>query len=496
VAEVSAQSAPLAPAIAFYQAETYDDFGADPTAEPPVPAGLAPYGLAIADVVSPFPPYLPDGLPDVAVACAGTVGQGWPCDDNYACYGRVVIFVNTGDWAADGQSNGLEHFANIDFPVWSPEAPQHSQRPPFDLRWADMDRDPPQYDLDLVVTTGRNEALDVLPASAVWIIRNNCNSEQSGRFELLFDERTAWQYPMDYEGSHQPQLDVEELTGDTYADVAVGGVAAPGHPLAGETATHVYENIGGLQLYEDETTWALGTSMTSFGSAVVARRTREDPSVPPTVPPNQMRYLGGADIYMSVFPTGDGADALFYLHPTLPPPPEECPVPLHFDMHRRNDAVWRGYGLALQEFRPCELALVSTYHNGLEAWARVAYLDGNGDPVLTSVADYELVYLQNPPVNAWGVASGRFDTTDKLWDFVVAYGSGGPTNHGGIAVFRNDPLNPGQFYLARYFDTNPGGGFPTGATFVAVADMDLDGRDDVVVSNTDVNNIAVLINSN
>jgi hypothetical protein len=42
----------------------------------------------------------------------------------------------------------------------------------------------------------------------------------------------------------------------------------------------------------------------------------------------------------------------------------------------------------------------------------------------------------------------------------------------------------------------PGGGFPTGATFVAVADMDLDGRDDVVVSNTAVNNIAVLINSN
>jgi hypothetical protein len=353
-----------------------------------------------------------------------------------------------------------------------------------------MDRDPPQYDLDLVVTTGRSEALDVLPASAVWVIRDNCTIEQSGRFELLFDERTAWQYPMDFEGSHFPGLDVDELTGDTYPDVAVAGVAGPTHPRAGKTATHVYENIGGLQLYVDETTWVLGTTSmsTTFGSAVVARRTRQDPSVPPTLPPNQTRFLGGADVYMSLFPDGSLEPGLV-LHPTM-----GCPDP-DFDV-KDYDVFRQGYGLALQEFRPCELALVSTSYDSTPVVARVVYLDTNGDPVLTSVADYELVYLQNPPVNAWGVASGRFDTTDKLWDFVVAYGSGGPTNHGGIAVFRNDPLNPGQFYLARYFDTNPGGGFPTGATFVAVADMDLDGRDDVVVSNTDVNNIAVLINSN
>ncbi len=275
--EVSAQGfAPQPPAIAFYAAETYDDFGAIP---PNVPDGHSPYGLAIADVVGPGPDHLPDGLPDVAVACAGTDGQPWPCDGNYDCNGRVVIFMNTGDWAADGQSNGLEHFANVDFPVWSPEISNHAARPPYDLRWADMDRDPARYDLDLVVTTSRNESLDDTASAAVWVIRNGCGGEQGALFELLFDERANWYYPMDFDGSLFPGLAVEELTGDTYLDVVVGG---DDPSLGNRAAAHVYENIGALQLHKLETTWSDSMSPVTFGSAVVARRTRHDPSSGPS----------------------------------------------------------------------------------------------------------------------------------------------------------------------------------------------------------------------
>lgn len=165
---MSAQSAPLAPDLGFATAEIYDDLSASP-------ASITPYGIAVADVVGPAPSYLPDGLPDVAVAYH-TDATLEDCYGTIDCRGRVVIFRNTGDWAADGQNNGLVVFARIDFPKWRPPPLNPQFRIPYDLKWVDLDRDPLGM-LDLVVSTMGHDVQDVLiPPAAVWVIRNNCTS--------------------------------------------------------------------------------------------------------------------------------------------------------------------------------------------------------------------------------------------------------------------------------------------------------------------------------
>lgn len=467
--EVSAQNAPLAPAIAFDAAEIYDDLSANP-------ASITPYGIAIADVVGPAPSFLPDGLPDVAVAyhtdgsledCYGMVD----CEERVInCRGRVVIFRNTGDWAADG-NNGLEVFARIDFPEWRPCPLNPKARIPYDLKWVDIDRDPLGM-LDLVVSTAGGDIQDVLnPPAAVWVIRNNCTSTQGDKFELLFDQQSTWPYPVEFEGLDRPGIDVDELTGDNLPDV----VCAGGDATSGKAAAMVFENLGDLEL-DQESVWTHGTSITaSWGTAIVSRRVRFDS------PPE-------GDVMMSLWPSGTQDATLF----------------LYNDgggtFTTSVDDGRKGYGLALQRFLPCQLGLVATSFSLTSAHARVMYLDDDGKITNSPPqANYPLTYTQNDPAEAWGVATGRFDSTDPLWDFVVAFGDGGPATHhgGGVAVFRNDPLNPGEFYLANFFDTHPGASSPgPGPTFVAVADMDADGSDDIVVSNTQSDTIAVLINKN
>lgn len=491
---MSAQGyAPLAPPIGFYTAETYDELGNSGGI-----VGIMPYGLAIADVVGPGPYFQPDGLPDVAVACWGTTAS-WQCDPNYECYGRVVIFMNTGDWAPDGQNNGLEFFADIDIPSWR-NPTEHNRRQPYDLRWVDMNRDVPGYDLDLVLTTGRHEgAGGVTPDAGVWVIRNNCADTEAGRFELLFDEFATWHYPLNFTGNMFPGLAVDDVNGGTFPDVVVSGADETPGPTYGRPAVHVFENIGGLQLDDPATTWTAGTSTAipiTFGSGIVAQRTQQDPLVPPAP---QVAVLPGADVYMSLL--SDSSDTAHIMHPTA-----GCPATMDFDVQRISAATLSpGYGLLLHEFQPCNLALVSTGLDSVfDAAARVVYLDPDGDlytgsppPPIPAPANYKLLYPSNPPTTPWGVAAGKFDT-DKFWDFVVAFGNGGPSGHGGIAVFRNNPLDAehGTFVLAAWFDTEPGAGSGVGCSFVAVADMDGDHSDDVIVSNTLTSKVAVLINKN
>jgi hypothetical protein len=463
---VSAQSAPLAFPVHFDAAEIYHDLSGNP-------ASIKPYGLAIADVVGPGPSYLPDGLPDVAVAYYDTDAAIEDCYGTIDCRGRVVIFRNLGNWANDGQNLGLDVFARIDFPIWRPPPLNPFARPPYDLRWVDIDRDP-LGTLDLVVSTGGHDVNDVLiPPAAVWVIRNNCTSEQTAKFELLFDEHGTWPYPIEFNGVDYPGIGVAELTGDTLPDVTCGG----GDSVAGRAAVQVFENLGDLAL-DQAVVWTNPGVTASWGTAVVARRVRFDAGPPE------------GDVMMSLWPFGFQDATLF----------------LHNDgggsFTTSVDDGRAGYGLALQRFLPCQLGLVATFDTTgtPNAWARVMYLDDDGKITNSPLpANYRLTYTQNRPKEAWGVATGRFDTDDR-WDFVVAFGNGGPASHhsGGVAVFRNDPLNSGAFITTPvFFDTHPGATAPDpGPTFVAVADMDGDRRDDLVVSNTGSDTIAVLINLN
>jgi len=138
-------------------------------------------------------------------------------------------------------------------------------------------------------------------------------------------------------------------------------------------------------------------------------------------------------------------------------------------------------------------------------------LDGDGKPdfVVTNNADSSISIFRNtgtgdslststfaPPVilttgrGPWGIAVADIDGDGKL-DIVVSNGNGGT-----ISVFRNagssGSITASSFAPRVDFATGGGGG---GGYGIAIADLDGDGKPDVVVTNHFANSISILRNT-
>lgn len=106
-------------------------------------------------------------------------------------------------------------------------------------------------------------------------------------------------------------------------------------------------------------------------------------------------------------------------------------------------------------------------------------------------AGFQMATLRNP----YGAATGLLND-DLTTDIVVACQSGiGSLPNGGVAVFLGNPAQPGSFITPTPYEFNVDPGASPRPLFVKAADMNLDGRRDLIVSCTGSGKISVLLNA-
>jgi hypothetical protein len=106
----------------------------------------------------------------------------------------------------------------------------------------------------------------------------------------------------------------------------------------------------------------------------------------------------------------------------------------------------------------------------------------------------EIDYEFGSGTDPFGVAAGYLNGGDALLDFAVACSSDTtPNSNGGVAVFVNSTQSPGTFSdPAGFYFSAPDGVF-TAPWDVKVADMNQDGKDDLIVSNAAAGSVSVLL---
>ena len=402
-------------------------------------ANSNPMGLVTAELVDDPDDPNDNGYPDVAVV--NRDGDS------------VSVFHNTGDWSDPGS-------ALVRIGVFSLGVNQN----PYDIKAGHMGDHlgdlPADSHLDLVIT---------LAANKVAILYNDETGE--GQFGNRDD--------IDLETRFPRGLVVADLDLDGRQDVAVAGYDVLGdhsYPTAEllwreEDATWEHRVIG-----EDE-----GMPAGANGLDMVAGRVVKSPGSPP--PLDLVMTAGSHSYLITLLNEGD----------------REFADPIVQDTTDVTDAPL-GLGLGYFHRGLLRLGLVATdcwdssEPIGEQADVYLWYDDRPGPPGSGFVLQDEYLLKSGEQVGKgpWGVAVGKLNG-DADNDFVVAIGQDAPCSPGGgIAVFVGK--GDGTFVEPPYlFCVDPG--YSPKPRFVKIADMDLDGFNDVVTSNYDRHNISVLINA-
>ncbi|MBL8880278.1 MAG: hypothetical protein JNG88_14285 [Phycisphaerales bacterium] len=390
-----------------------------------------PEGLVVANLVGN------DSKPDVAVVNPAT----W----------NVSVLRNTGTWKATplGIPCGLEPIAGSPFSI-------EDHIPVRDIDAVDMDAD---LDLDLVLPVYSL----ITSAFRVAILKNNGGTFGTPEFiDLPADMNSA------------VAVLVDDFNVDGRKDVVVAGSKTSGTQQKARAVL-----LRGLATSGYATTVfdVSPTFPTSSGTSLTKGDIRQ-----PTIP-------GRLDVVM-----GTDANKMLVL---INDPPQGNNIFLPSE----QDSVGT-QGIAFGKFKGQQLYAELAVGNAsaFDEW-KVFHANAVGDFTSTAITDdYRLWDGTHDATNPWGVAVGYFNP-DKKADVVVACSTGWPCNtgeptHGGVAVFVGKGDVGGTFLApGALFCTDPNSNASPKPRYVKVSDMNQDGFDDIVVTNTDDGTVCVLLNA-